>query len=307
MKRVLVTGGTGFIGRHALQPLVVRGYEVHVCVRGGDRAAALPPGVSPEVCDLFDERARRQVLAAVRPTHLLHFAWYTAHGKFWTAEENLAWTQASLGLLRDFADCGGGRAVSAGTCAEYDWSQGACCERATPLAPRTLYGTCKNSLRQIWEKFSETRGLSTAWGRIFFLYGPDEHSARFVPAIIQALRAGRLAQCRCGGHVRDFLHAADVAEAFVALLDSPVSGPINIASGRPISLGAVATLLGDRLGGRQLLELGEQPGTPDNPVTLTALTARLRDEVGWRPRYTLEQGLDSLLATADPRRIAFAA
>ena len=58
----------------------------------------------------------------LRPSHLLHFAWYVTPGKFWTSPENIDWLQASLDLVTSFLDCGGERSVIAGTCAEYDWT-----------------------------------------------------------------------------------------------------------------------------------------------------------------------------------------
>ena len=80
-------------------------------------------------------------------------------------------TGASLALLKAFGEQGGERVVMAGTCAEYDWGQGLCLESVTPRKPSTVYGTCKNALQEILSIYSNQFGLSSAWGRIFFLYG----------------------------------------------------------------------------------------------------------------------------------------
>jgi len=295
-KTALVTGGTGFIGRHAIAPLVERGFDVHVVGRGdvGDGAKFRPAGGT--YVDLFDESAVEQIMRNARPTHLLHFAWYTEHGKFWNSDENLRWVRASLNLIQQFAAAGGKRVVCAGTCAEYDWSGGRCSEAETPLIPRTLYGTCKNSLRQMLESYAAVKGLSRAWGRIFFLYGPNETAGRFVPSIVNALRAGEPACCNFGSHVRDFLHAADVADAFVHLLDSNVQGPVNIASGEPLTLGSFAERLADRLGLRDRLHIEHRPATPDNPAEISADVTRLKSEVGWMPRLSIVDGIEDVLA-----------
>ena len=68
---------------------------------------------------------------------------------------------------------------------------------------------------------------------IFFLYGPHEPPGRLIPSVIQALLKGEFARCSHGRQIRDFLYVEDVAEAFVALLDSDITGPVNIASGSP--------------------------------------------------------------------------
>ena len=247
-------------------------------------------------CDLLNAAEAASLINSVRPTHLLHFAWYAEHRKFWTSPLNVDWAAASLLLLRAFANAGGHRAVFAGTCAEYDWSHEVLSERDTPTRPRTLYGACKNSLRDVAERFAAQAGMSFAWGRIFFLFGPDEHPDRFVPSIIEPLRRGEPAACRAGAQVRDFLHVADAADAFASVLESRVSGAVNIASGEARSLGRVAEYISDQLGRRDLLNVGSSPATLDNPAVLRADVARLRNEVGWTPRFSLTTGLDDVIS-----------
>jgi nucleoside-diphosphate-sugar epimerase len=343
-KRVLLTGATGFIGRWAIPALLRRGYEVHAvgrCVgsahqesevrgqraegRGHESLNGVVDTAHPtrsvlsteysalstqhsalhwHCCDLLNAAETASLIHAVRPTHLLHFAWYAEHRKFWTSPLNVDWAAASLLLLRAFAGAGGHRAMFAGTCAEYDWSHEVLSEQNTPTRPRTLYGACKNSLRDVAERFAAQSGISFAWGRIFFLFGPDEHPDRFVPSIIQPLQRGESAACRAGSHVRDFLHVADVADAFASVLDSRVSGSVNIASGEARSLGRVAEYLADRLGRRDILSVGSTPSTPDNPGVLRADITRLRTEVGWKPHFSLATGLDDILnrlASADSK------
>jgi nucleoside-diphosphate-sugar epimerase len=294
VKRVLVTGGTGFIGRHVAAGLQERGFEVHLLVRDAESARSIATDAQLHSCDLFDDRAVEEAVHCAAPTHLLHLAWTTAHGKFWTSSENLDWVRASLSLVRHFAASGGRRIVCAGTCAEYDWSRSPCHERDTPLRPATLYGTAKNALRAIIESFAAVEKLSFAWGRLFFLYGPHENPARLVPGLMAALADGRPALCQCGAHVRDFLHAADAADAFAALVDCEVQGPVNVASGRPLSLGTLTREIARIAGRSELAEIGRRGATPENPAVLTADVTRLSEEVGWRPRISLERGLEQL-------------
>src|SRR5262249_15055807 len=149
---------------------------------------------------------------------------------------NLQWVGASLELIQAFQRHGGRRLVAAGTCAEYGRSDAPCLEETTPLQPATLYGTCKHALQLMLAAFSNETGLSSAWGRMFFLFGPGEHSNRLVPSVIRALLEGRPALCSQGNQLRDFLPVEHAAEAFVALLDSDVTGAINIASGAAVSV-----------------------------------------------------------------------
>jgi nucleoside-diphosphate-sugar epimerase len=97
MKRVLVTGGTGFIGRHPLAELLARDYELHVAARSKP-SADFPSAVTFHECDLLDGVATSRLMTRLAPTHLLHLGWYAKPGLFWTSLENLRWVAASLTL-----------------------------------------------------------------------------------------------------------------------------------------------------------------------------------------------------------------
>lgn len=287
MKRVLVTGASGFIGRDTVPALFERGYEVHTL----GRSTEFVEGITAHAGDLMDSRQTSATLAKVRPSHLLHLAWYAEHGKFWNSTENYRWVGASLSLLDAFHRAGGRRAVLAGSGAEYDWSDGRCDEALTPLAPATVYGTCKNATRLLFDAWRGSTGISGAWGRVFHLYGPRESPERLVASVIRALLRDEDAPCTHGRQRRDLLHVSDVAGAFAALLDSPVEGSVNIGAGVETSLAEVAQRIADLIGRPARLKLGARPADPDDPPRLVPVTDRLMKEVGWRPRYDLDQGL----------------
>jgi nucleoside-diphosphate-sugar epimerase len=287
VSRVLVTGAGGFIGRGTLAPLRARGFEVHA-VSTRERPAG--GDVRWHTADLLEPGAAERVVAAVRPTHLLHLAWDTTPGAFWSTPENVRWAGASLALLRAVADRGGERAVIAGTCAEYAWADEVhCVEGETPLEPATLYGSSKHGLRLAAERHAAATGMALAWGRVFFVFGPHEHPARLVSSVASALVRGEPAELSPGDQVRDFLYSEDLAAAFVALLSSGVEGPVNLASGEPTPVRALAEALAEAAGRPDLLRLGARPARRGEPAALTADVRRLREDVGWAPPRTLRE------------------
>lgn len=293
MSRVLVTGGTGLIGAQLVPQLAERGHEVHVAAR---RDAAMPGAAAAHPCDLLEPDAADALVAAVRPTHLVHLAWGVVPGSgFWTSPDNARWVEASLALLRAFADAGGERAVGAGSVAEYTWAEGLCSESETPVAPDTLYGVSKAAVQAVGAEWAREVGLSFAWGRIFWNYGPGEHPTRLVASVITNLLQGRPAPTSHGRQRRDYLHVADVAGAFAALLDSTVVGPVNVATGEPVELSEVVGLAARLIGREDLLRLGEIESPPGEAPLVYADVGRLRDEVGFAPRYSLEQGLENTI------------
>jgi nucleoside-diphosphate-sugar epimerase len=285
---VLLTGGTGFIGRHALAALAAAGHEVHAVAR---RRGPESADVVWHEADLLDGCAFVQ---QIRPDTLIHLAWYAEHGKVWSSPENVRWVEASLALLRAFATSGGRRAVIAGTCAEYEWSREVYPEDA-PIRPATLYGAAKHGLHVVSRAFAEQAGVSLAWGRVFFLYGPFEAPGRFVPSIVLPLLRGDVAPLTEGFQRRDLMHAADVGAAFAALADSDVSGAINIASGRAVVLREVAQEIARKLDREDLLQVGARPMREGEPPTLVADVERLREEVGWNPGIELGDGLADVI------------
>lgn len=290
VKRVLVTGGSGFVGRACLARLAERGYEVHGVAR---TAPSWAPETQWHRCDLFDAVGVAALLAEVRPTHLLHLAWVTEPERYRRSGENFGWVRASLGLVEAFGRNGGKRVVAAGSCAEYDLLHGICSESATPLAPATPYGVCKHALQLMLSSAAELSDFSAAWGRLFFLYGPHEHPARLVSSVTRALLAGREAACTPGNQVRDYLHVDDAAAALVALLDSVATGPFNVASGRPVAVGDLALMVGESCGRPDLLRLGALRARSDEPPLIVGEIARIRTETGWEPRWGLREGVEA--------------
>lgn len=264
MKKVVVTGASGFIGRHTLSPLAQRGYEVH-----------------PLKLDLAAPHTHLTQLEKMRPTALLHLAWETTPGDYWHTPSNIEWLKCSLDLLKVFSLSGGKRVVIAGSCAE--------------ISPKTLYGACKESLRLTGEAFLTKHEVSFSWGRIFSPYGPHEKSQRLFPTLIHSLIAQTPFKCTSQEHCRDFLFVEDVAEAFVSLLDSSVEGAVDIGSGESVRIGDLVTHIADRLEGLNLIQFSSSPSSEDNPTALIAQRTRLFEEVGFKPKYTLHKGIDKTI------------
>lgn len=293
MKRVLVTGASGFIGRHTLNSLIELGFDVHAVT--SKKSYPRETDCKWHTANLLDSTQVNRLISAVQPTHLLHFAWYLTPKDYQSSVNNFYWVQSSLELLLKFKEYGGQRAVMAGTCFEYDTSYGYCSELLTPKAPNSVYGECKHALQIMLEGFSNITGLSSAWGRIFFIYGPHEHPDRLVSSVIRSLLQGEPARCSHGNQIRDFLHVQDTADAFVALLESDVTGPVNIASGYPVTLKEIINKIAEKMNRKDLIQLGALSAPANEPPLIVANITRLSKEVGWIPKHDLDTGLEQTI------------
>ena len=294
MKKVLVTGASGFIGRHCVPLLVSKGYEVHALSRQFSTDAAFR-NVCWHKADMLKAGSATEIVHQVRPDSILHLAWCATPGKFWEAKENIDWVRASLELLSAFADSGGRRIVCAGSCAEYDSTSGECLENAPPPLPRTLYGTSKCAFEQLLHASTQQAAISSAWGRLFFPYGPHEHRSRLVAHAIRSLLMGEPALCSDGKQILDFIHVRDAASAFVDLLESDVQGPVNIGSGNPVTVRVALEEIGRQLGRMELIRFGARTASP-KPDRFWANIQRLVTEVGWAPHYNLSSGIEQTIA-----------
>ena len=284
-----MTGAGGFLGRHCLSPLLQGGFEVHAMSRRRDTF----PGVTWHASDVLDASQRRAVITTVEPSHLLHLAWSTDHGVFWSDPSNLDWAAATLDLASIFTARGGIRLVVAGSCAEYDWSAGEerFHESKSACRPSTFYGRAKLSTQELLAAYAGEVGLSLAWGVLFFLIGPGEKRERLVPSVITALLGGRPVALSTGTQVRDFIDVSDAGRAMVALLESDVRGRVNIGTGRGVAVADVANRIGMLLDRPDLLDIGARPSPPHEPSRVVADVTRLTTEVGYLPSRTIDEAI----------------
>ena len=290
MKKILVTGASGFIGRHTLVPLLQAGYEVHAV--SSKKKTENDTSIKWHQTDLKNSTQTQDLIGKIQPTHLLHFAWCAEPGKFWTDPENTQWVEASFNLIKKFHAQGGKRVVISGSCAEYEWNKSIYSEKATSEKPATLYGKCKQELQIKVEAFCHEVDLSLCWGRIFFVYGPYEHPARLVSSIVRSLLKNETAECSHGNQKRDLLFVEDVASGFVSILENEITGIVNIGSGEGVALKDVIKTIGDKIGRKNLIRMGTLPSPANEPQILVAETKRLTEEVRWAPKFDINTGLD---------------
>lgn len=298
MKKVLVTGSTGFIGRQTLNLLIKKGYEVHAIFCNSNYASfnfEFDSSIIWHRCNLLNSNEVNQIFSKIKPTHLMHFAWYAEHGKFWSSEKNIMWLEASLAIVRAFKSNGGMRIIASGTCAEYSWRDNQILLETSLTKPATLYGICKASFHEVLASYAEEQKISYSWGRIFFLYGEGEPNTRLIPHIIRNLLQNQDALCSHGNQLRDFLHVQDVAQAFVDIMDSEIMGPINISSGVPISIKDVGNLIHNNMNTKGKIIYGASEASPDDPPLIVGDNSRLKNELSWNQSISLSEGIKGLI------------
>jgi len=284
MNCILVTGASGYVGRQCLDHLQELGFEVHGIAREPRPAS----GVVMHAADILRGSDWRSLLNELRPTHLLHLAWATAHGAFWTDPANGAWLESSRRLVDAFIEAGGRRMITAGSCAEYDWTAPPpFSEAATPCAPSTPYGRAKLALHEHAASRAAAAGLSHAHARLFFSFGPGEQAGRLVPSVILSLAAGRELEIKDSGALRDYLDVREIGRALALIAAADIAGPINIGLGAGVTVGDLAGEIARIMDRPSLLRLQRSGAVSE----IVADTRRLSMDAGFENRVPLTEGL----------------
>lgn len=288
--RIFVTGATGFVGRAFCRAALDRGHSLLALCRSLD--AALPPEIELAAGTMAD--APWEQVARFAPDAALHLAWVATPGLYLSSPENEMWLEWSKTWFRKLLEIGVPHIAGTGTCIEYASSTALLDEATSSLRPMFPYSRAKAALFEWLRDAQATAPAVWTWFRLFYPYGPGEHPDRIASSLVRQLRAGRSVALRTPHSVKDYIFVDDVAIAMCQVIESAMSGPVNVGTGEGISVeelaGSIAGLLHVDTGLlRHATELSEDP----TPVVI-ADTRRLHS-IGWSPRTSLNEGLQRLI------------
>ena len=286
-KKVFLTGGTGLIGTETIPFLKKQGFDIYALTIGDEKSS---DGITYIKANLFDKNEIDAIMQKIKPEYLLHYAWLST-GLF-NDNSNFDFLTSSIDLLKSFVQNGGKRVVMAGTYAEYGYHNEILSEDM-PAEPINIYSQCKDFVRQISELYCKNNNVSFGWGRIFSAFGKERDPRRLTSDVINHLRANEPVTIRSGSLIRDYIYTKDIASAFAEFLDSNVEGIVNICTGKETSIHDYVMKIAKIMGKENLVIFNEQ-ASPQQ-VRVVGNNTRLSKEVGFAPKYTIEEALEEVI------------
>jgi UDP-glucose 4-epimerase len=313
--RLLVVGGAGYIGSHAVRALARSGHEVWAYDNLGQGHAGAVPAGRLVVGDLHDARKLTDTLAGLRIDAVLHFAAFalvgesvTDPGKYW--HNNVS---GSISLLESMRAAGVRKIVFSSTTAVYGVPDTLPITEREKRLPINPYGQTKLVIEDVLADYARAYGFGYAALRYFNASGAsidgeigEDHSpeSHLIPLVLQVALGqrpnitvfGEDYPTRDGTCIRDYVHVEDLISAHAAALDRLDAGVelrLNLGTGRGYSVREVVDACRRATG--QAIPAVIGPRRAGDPPELIADASRARSVLQWTPRYT---SIDDIVATA---------
>jgi UDP-glucose 4-epimerase len=312
---ILVTGGAGYVGSHAVRLLQSRSHEVWVYdnLSRGHRAAV--PAGRLITGDLADQPHLKRVLEANRIEAVMHFAAFALVGES-VADPALYYGNNLVGtfhLLEAMRGAGVQKLVFSSTTATYGTPEKMPIAEVTPQLPINPYGFSKLAVERMLDDYSHAYGLSFAALRYFNAAGAagdgsigEDHlpESHLIPIVLQVALGQRESIAIFGDDyptpdgtcIRDYVHVEDLADAHLLSLERLGGGrrlKLNLGTGRGYSVREVIDACRKITGHPIPTVLG--PRRPGDPPELVADNTLVRETLGWSPKYAT---IESIVETA---------
>jgi len=297
-KRVLVTGGDGFIGAFLIRRLIEEGARVSLILKPEKTFLRLKPEknvLAAYHADLAKKEDLKNLLHRVKPQYVFHLAALTAVERETGLLEPLFRVncQGTLNLMELLLDDAPERIVVAGTCEEYGDSPVPLGENSPP-APLSPYSAAKAAATLHTIMLARTFGLPAVVLRPFLTYGPFQKPDRLIPGVILHCLDGKDIPLTPGEQTREFNYVSDMAEAFLMAACAPdVTGRIiNLGCGREIRIKEMVMKIIGLTESKSRPLFGALPYRPGESMRFFSDSRLAGKLLNWRPAVSLEEGLE---------------
>lgn len=296
-KKILVTGGTGFVGANVVRKLVSLGHRPTILVRKESNLWRLKDVMSKVrfvQTDMSDYKRLKSDLKKIRPNFIYHLATYGANQSIQNNGTDLVKTNilASYNFLEICCGNGFEYFVNTGSSSEYGFKNSPMTE-ADVLQPVNLYGASKGSVTLMAQVLAKKYSLPIVTLRLFSPYGYFEEKNRFMSTLMTCAVKNKSINLSNPNYVRDFIFIDDLTNAYIHFLSSKkYFGEIfNIGSGKQSKIGDVVKLTQDISGKKLKINWSKHSSNQLEPKIWVANISKANSRLRWSPKVPIEVGL----------------
>jgi nucleoside-diphosphate-sugar epimerase len=297
MKKVLITGGAGFIGANWVQRLLAEGgFEVFVIEKEGAnlwRLNDVVDKITVRYVDLENAQAAQQAVKEIQPDHIFHLASYGVYPAIQSDTTRMLRTniEGTLNLVEALKNQPVSSFVFTGTCTEYKEKDSNLAE-TDPVDPLNFYSITKLAAGLFLKKIAKDYNLPIVNLRLFTPYGYYEDAQRLIPySILSGLRNKNI-ELTSPDHVRDFIFIEDLMDVFWNVLTVPEkhSGEIfNIGTGQQHRIGDVVDMVENLLGKKLQVNYGQRESYYREPNVFLADNSKTKTAFDWKPKHDFKE------------------
>lgn len=304
-RRILITGGAGFIGSHLARTLVRDGYEVHLFLRERSdtrRIQDILPSLHIHTVDLTREKDVQEVVEKVRPSGIFHLAVSTIASGVTASADELVQTNiaGTVHLVRALQKFDYDYLITAGSFLEYGIKQKAAKE-SDICEPPELYSVTKLAATLFCQAMAREHKKPIVSFRLFTPYGPDIQEERLISKIILNALHGEDIKLTRPEIARDYVYVDDIVACFLeaARRAQEFSGEVfNVGSGTPTSIAELVQHIVQKTKSKSMVKWHAFPTVSYDSDLWCADMSKTFSHLLWRPRVPLKQGLDKTIAWA---------
>ena len=291
-KRLLIIGGTGFIGKNLSKNAIIKGLNVTSLSLNEKENFNKVTGVKYLYCDVLDLINLKEIFKTDYD-YIINLSGYVDHSKFYEGGIDVIKSHF-YGLINilncvNFNKCK--KFLNVGSSDEYGDSLSPQNESLSPK-PNTPYAFSKYAGTTLLQYLFRSENLPISIIRLFLVYGPDQNKERFLPQVINGCYSKNPFPVSLGEQVRDLCFIDDVVDAiFLILFSTKTNGEVfNVGSGQPIKIKNLINLIRNKIG-YGIPEFGKQPYKNNEIMSLYADISKIKKIIGWSPQISLDEGI----------------
>lgn len=293
MKRILITGGNGFLGSGLVRHFLDNGYDVAVISKNKNNISDIENKITYIQTDYSTYYPVRDKIVEYAPDFIINMAWYGGNSNLYLNDTsqfniNIPLNMSLLDIINSLITKP--MFIGVGSFEEYGLLR-ASAKETDIESPTSFYGLSKLTLKNTSHLFCQEHSINWAWIRPCYIYGPNDVSTRLIPRTIKSALTDTNIHLNSCNAVLDYLHISDFCEAVFKVVDLRLLGVYNICSGKEYTLKDMMMFIHSQISPSSNIKFDSTLDTDKVSKYVCGNNNRIKTMSGWAPTIDIHTGL----------------